>query len=77
MSVEENVAVRRKSDGLYLQRPQARGHVHWGDKPAFVKTRAKATVIIRVDAGMDLDEVEFVPRSLVEKAARKTIVAGF
>lgn len=65
MTDDPRVAIRRKSDGLYL----AKGGGHPGffaEKPDLLKSRAKAEMKIRIDMGRDLDEFEIVPASEVE-----------
>jgi len=55
------VAIRRKRDGKYLI--ESNGiYVGWADKPRFVKSEAKAKMLIRVDLGGDFDEFEIVQK---------------
>ena len=60
----ELVAVRRKRDGKYLI-DSAGTYGGWADKPRFIKSEAKARMMIRVDLGRDLSEFEIVPRDQV------------
>lgn len=55
------VAIRRKSDGLYLHN----AYIH-AETPRYAKSEAKARMVIRIDRGADLDEYELVPREQVK-----------
>jgi hypothetical protein len=63
---DPRVAIRRKSDGLYL----AKGGGHLGffaEKPDLLKSQADAEMKIRIDMGRDLDEFEIVSAREVRK----------
>lgn len=60
-----DIMVRRKSDGKVLVR--AGGVTGWVDRPrlgdkCYVRSITAAHTIIRVDLGLDLAEVDFIPR---------------
>lgn len=62
MTGDPRVAIRRKSDGLYLAK--GGGHLgFWTDKPDLLKSRSAAVMKIRVDWGLDLDEFEIIPQA--------------
>jgi hypothetical protein len=74
------VAVRRKSDGAFLyqvRRTETGGSVWgWRSKPQYAPREGIAKMAIRVDLGMDLDQVDIIPRRVLEPGRRSNIVAG-
>lgn len=57
---DERVAIRRKSDGKWARK--GGGNLpFWWEKPTAVKSAAKARNIVRIDFGLDLDDVEILP----------------
>lgn len=59
------VAVRRKADGLYLDNTKGSGGGRFTKDPRFIKSEAKAKMLIRVDLGRDLKEFDILPRDEV------------
>lgn len=59
------VAIRRKSDRKFLIGGNSLIPI-WSDKPRFMKSEAKAHIVVRVDLGHDLAEYEFIKKQEFE-----------
>lgn len=72
------VAVRRRSDGLFLyQAGTDPAWWGWREKPQYAPREGLAKMAVRIDLGMDLDQVDIIPRRILEPGRRINVVGGF
>ena len=58
MTEGTQTAIRRRSDGKYIQDSIGR----LGENPKYVKSLDRAKMVVRIDLGHDLSEYEFISR---------------
>ncbi len=58
--IDERVAVRRKADGKWARKGTG-SFAFFTDRPSPLRSRVAATMKMRIDWGLDMDEVDIVP----------------
>lgn len=73
----DELAIQRLRDGRFYKGGRAQADKSWSDTPKFVRVKpSRAEVIIRVDLGMDLDEVRILTREQIAGMRPEDLVFG-